>query len=122
MKEKVLELQKLGIKFYLDDFGTGYSNFERIMEIPFDIIKFDRSMLIEYAKSDSSKYMVNTFADMFNRLKYSVLFEGVENDTDEENCVKMNAKYLQGYKYSRPIPIEQLRDFLSKVDEPAETA
>ncbi|MBQ9899461.1 MAG: EAL domain-containing protein [Ruminococcus sp.] len=118
MKEKVLELQKLGIKFYLDDFGTGYSNFERIMEIPFDIIKFDRSMLIESNKSESSKYMVNTFADMFNSLKYAVLFEGVENSDDEQNCMNMKAKYLQGYKYSKPIPIEQLRDFLSKAEEP----
>lgn len=116
IKERVLELQTLGIKFYLDDFGTGYSNFERIMEIPFNIIKFDRSMLIELAKSESSRYMVNTFADMFNRLQYTVLFEGVENEADQENCVRMNAKYLQGYKFSRPIPIENLRGFLRKKD------
>ena len=112
MRQKVIQLQGLGIKFYLDDFGTGYSNFERIMEIPFNIIKFDRSMLIESVKNDSSKFMVSTFASMFNSLNYAVLFEGVENDYDETHCVNMNAKYLQGYKYSRPIPIEQLKDFL----------
>lgn len=114
MKAKVIELQKLGIKFYLDDFGTGYSNFERIMEIPFDIIKFDRSMLLESAKSESSYFMVSTFATMFSKLEYSVLFEGIENDNDEANCVQMSAKYLQGYKYSKPIPIEKLCNFLEK--------
>ena len=114
LKQKVTELQDLGIKFYLDDFGTGYSNFERIMEIPFDIIKFDRSMLIESVKNDSSKYMVTTFASMFNDLNYSVLFEGVEDDRDEEQCRRMFAKYLQGYKYSKPIPIGDLRNFLEK--------
>ena len=112
MKSKVLELQKLGIKFYLDDFGTGYSNFERIMEIPFDIIKFDRSMTIESAKNETSFYMVSTFAKMFSELHYTILFEGIENDADENNCVRMSAEYLQGYKYSKPIPIEQLSDFL----------
>lgn len=112
LKNKVTELQALGVKFYLDDFGTGYSNFERIMELPFDIIKFDRSLLIESSKNDSSKYMVSTFASMFNDLNYSVLFEGVEDNDDEEHCKKMYAKYLQGYKYSRPIPIEELRNFL----------
>ena len=112
MKTKVLELQKLGIKFYLDDFGTGYSNFERIMEIPFDIIKFDRSMTIESAKNATSFYMVSTFANMFSQLHYAVLFEGIENETDEFNCVRMSAKYLQGYKYSKPIPIEELSNFL----------
>lgn len=113
MKQKVMELQKLGIKFYLDDFGTGYSNFDRIMEIPFDIIKFDRSMLIESGKSDSAFYMVSTFANMFDKLHYSVLFEGIETEIDEKSCVRMCAKYLQGYKYSKPIPIEQLENFLT---------
>ena len=120
IKERVMELQKLGVKFYLDDFGTGYSNFERIMEIPFNIIKFDRSMLIELAKSESSRFMVNTFADMFHRLHYTVLFEGVENDEHQEICKQMNAKYLQGYKFSRPIPIAELRKFLQK-ETPANT-
>ncbi|MBP3855542.1 MAG: EAL domain-containing protein [Ruminiclostridium sp.] len=114
LKSKVTELQELGIKFYLDDFGTGYSNFERIMELPFDIIKFDRSLLIESVKNDSSRYMVSTFASMFNDLNYSVLFEGVEDERDEEHCRCMFAKYLQGYKYSKPIPIGNLRDFLQK--------
>ena len=86
------------------------------MEIPFDIIKFDRSLLIESAKSESSFYMVSTFASMFDTLSYSVLFEGIENETDEKNCVDMRAKYLQGYKYSRPIPIDQLYRFLPKAE------
>ena len=115
MKQRVLQLQDLGIKFYLDDFGTGYSNFERIMEIPFDIIKFDRSLLIESLKNDSSQYMVKTFANMFHDLKYSILFEGVENENDENRCKLMMAQYLQGYKYSKPIPIEELRKFLLHV-------
>ncbi|MBR5684301.1 MAG: EAL domain-containing protein [Ruminococcus sp.] len=112
MKQRVIQLQDLGIKFYLDDFGTGYSNFERIMEIPFDIIKFDRSLLIESLKNASSQYMVKTFANMFHDLKYSILFEGVENEHDENRCKLMMAQYLQGYKYSKPIPIEELRKFL----------
>ena len=114
LKTQVTELQGLGIKFYLDDFGTGYSNFERIMEIPFDIIKFDRSLLLESVKNDSSKYMVSTFASMFNDLNYSVLFEGVEDERDEEHCRGMFAKYLQGYKYSKPVPISELRKFFRK--------
>lgn len=114
MKQKVVELREMGIKFYLDDFGTGYSNFERIMEIPFDIIKFDRSMLIESNRSESSEFMVKTFAGMFKQLNYSVLFEGVEDERDEKHCIDMQASYLQGYKYSRPIPIAKLCEFLDK--------
>ena len=66
-------------------------------------------------KNDSSQYMVRTFANMFHDLKYSILFEGVENEHDENRCKLMMAQYLQGYKYSKPIPIEELRKFLLHV-------
>lgn len=114
MKEKIDSLSRQGIKFYLDDFGTGYSNMERIMELPFDIIKFDRTMLIACDKDDRSVRMVNSLAHMFRDMEYSVLYEGVENEGDEMLCKEMSASYLQGYKYSRPVPIEKLRQFLPR--------
>ena len=113
VKSRIEELKEYGIKFYLDDFGTGYSNFDRIMELPFDIIKFDRSLVIESAKDESSAYMVDTFAGMFKTLKYRVLFEGVEDETDENRCINMHAEFLQGYKYSKPIEMVKLGEFLS---------
>ena len=114
MKEKVEKLNHQGIKFYLDDFGTGYSNMERIMELPFDIIKFDRTMLMACDKDKCSVKMVNSLANMFMDMSYSVLYEGVESDGDEALCKGMSATYLQGYKYSRPIPIDRLKEFLPK--------
>lgn len=114
MKAKIEELKEKGIKFYLDDFGTGYSNMERIMELPFDIIKFDRSLVIASGSSERSEQIVGNLANLFNELNYSVLYEGVETDSDESMCREMSASYLQGYKYSRPIPIEELRKFAEK--------
>ena len=103
-----------GIKFYLDDFGTGYSNFERIIGLPIDIVKFDRSLTIMAGKDEQSRYMVGRFSDIFDNSHYQVLFEGVEDEADETRCKDMNALYLQGYKYSKPIPIENLCEFLEK--------
>lgn len=114
IQERMEELKDSGIKFYLDDFGTGYSNFERIMELPFDIIKFDRSLVVASDNDEKMKAMVSHLASMFNDMQYSVLYEGVENDSDEQRCVSMSARYLQGFKYSRPIPIERLSEFLKK--------
>lgn len=114
MKEKINELRKEGIKFYLDDFGTGYSNFERIMELPFDIIKFDRSLVLASAADYKSQKMVYYLAKMFSDMNYSVLYEGVETVEDEEKCKQMCANYLQGYKYSKPIPIEHLTEYFEK--------
>ena len=114
MKDKINELKEHGILFYLDDFGTGYSNLERIMELPFDIIKFDRSLVLASGSNPKSERMVGSLANMFSEMDYSVLYEGVENDLDEKKCIDMYAKYLQGYKYSRPIPIERLTEFFEK--------
>ena len=114
MKSKISELREQGIMIYLDDFGTGYTNMERIMELPFDIIKFDRSMVLASGSSERSEKLVEGLAGMFSELHYSVLYEGVENESDEKMCSGMFASYLQGYKYSRPIPLDQLTDYFEK--------
>lgn len=114
MKDKIAQLQGTGIKFYLDDFGTGYSNFERILELPFDIVKFDRSLTIASGADKRNETMVSYLAHLFSDMGYAVLYEGIEDENDEERCIRMCAKYLQGYKYSKPIPIEELRQFFCK--------
>lgn len=117
VKVVMKELGDVGIKFYLDDFGTGYSNFERIMSLPIDIIKFDRSLTISSGKDEKNHLMVKSFSDIFKHSDYQILFEGIEDDNDEARCKDMNAKYLQGYKYSKPIPIEALRNFLPQTNK-----
>ena len=58
--------------------------------------------------------MVKHLARMFDEANYAVLYEGIENDADENRCREMSAKYLQGYRYSKPVPIERLREFFGK--------
>ena len=114
-QERITQLRKQGIQFYLDDFGTGYSNMERIMQLPFDIIKFDRSMVLVSASDSKSATIVNRLAQLFAELHYSVLYEGIETDSDEDRCCHMSASYLQGFKYSKPVPIHELTNFFEKV-------
>lgn len=107
------QLIKKGIKFYLDDFGTGYSNIDRISELPFSTIKFDRSLILSALKKDTTKYIVKNLCNIFNDLHFDILFEGIETDKDEIFCKDMGAKYFQGYKYSKPIPVEKIKEYLS---------
>ena len=113
MQQRINELKDLGIKFYLDDFGTGYSSLERIMQLPFDIIKFDRSLVIASASNSRSAQIVGNMAKLFAEMDFSVLYEGVEDSGDEQRCIAMSASYLQGFKYSRPVPIDEMRHFFS---------
>ena len=113
-QDRINQLRKLGIQFYLDDFGTGYSNMERILQLPFDIIKFDRSLVTASRTDPKSAVIVKRMAQLFNELKYTVLYEGVETDTDVERCREMAATYLQGFVYSKPVPIGELTRFFVK--------
>ena len=65
VKEVMAKLRALGIKFYLDDFGIGYSNFARIMGLPIDIIKFDRSLTMLAGRDIESRFLVGSFSDIF---------------------------------------------------------
>ena len=116
--EKVYEnmhiLSNYNIKFYLDDYGTGYSNFERLIKLPFDIVKFDKSLLASMKNSEHSKYMVTNMSRMFKDIGYNILFEGVEDSYDENICSDLGFDYLQGYKYSKPVAIEEIEQFLGK--------
>lgn len=114
--DRVNKFKKLGVYTYLDDFGTGYSNFDRILSLKLDVVKFDRSLLIMAANDDNARFLLDYFSSAFEKLGYKVLYEGVETGDQEEMCVRSHADYLQGYKFSKPIPIDNLRSFLEKTN------
>ena len=68
-------------------------------------------------KNENSQFILNYFSTAFEKLGYKVLYEGVETDEQEEICVNSHADYLQGFKFSKPIPIEELKNFLSPIQE-----
>lgn len=113
IRDILQKFRDLGIKIYLDDFGTGYSNLEHITNLPIDVIKFDKSLVDSSGYSERSKYLVEGMSSMFHTIGYQLLYEGIETAPDQERCIGMKAQYLQGYRYSKPIPIEELADFIN---------
>lgn len=83
--------------------------------MPIDIIKFDRFLTIVSGKDDISNFMIDSLSNMFDIIDYSILYEGIEDKSDQDRCISMKACYLQGYRYLRPIPIERLQKFINKL-------
>lgn len=108
----IWKLKARGIKVYLDDFGVDYSNIDRVFNLPVDVIKFDKSITWAMRNDNGLKPIIASMATGFKQSGYQVLFEGVETSEDEYMCSIMNASYLQGYKFSQPIKIETLPEFL----------
>lgn len=117
LKEKMKKLRKAGMTLYLDDIGTGYSNLDRIVQYDVDVVKFDRFFLLEAEKSDKIVKMMTHLSQAFKDLEYTLLFEGVESEEHEKLCMACGADYIQGFKYSKPVPADELRLFFEKDED-----
>ncbi|MEG1578413.1 MAG: EAL domain-containing protein, partial [Oscillospiraceae bacterium] len=74
----ILKMYKLGLRFELDDFGTGYSNISTVLQIPWDTIKLDRSLIVSATESERAALVVKNMVKAFLSLGICVLAEGVE--------------------------------------------
>lgn len=108
------ELRQQGIDFYLDDFGTGYSNLERIISCPFMTIKFDKSLLYKAVEDKNLNVLVMNMVNVFKQQGFILLMEGVENDYHRDYSMDCGFDYIQGYRYAKPVPVNQLNEYFCK--------
>ena len=101
------QLKKMDVLLSMDDFGSGYSSLNMLKDIPFDIMKIDREFFSESATSNSSILILRKIIEMAEGLGIRVLCEGVETEQQVELLRKLGCNYVQGYFYSRPIPVEE---------------
>lgn len=121
-----MNLKKLatkGVTFSLDDYGTGYSNLNYVVEMPADIIKFDKQMIDAYfgayenpsdLRAVRCMRVMETSIHMFKSLNLKVVCEGIERKMQEEVLENMGVDYIQGYFHSKPLPE---KDFISFLNE-----
>ena len=114
--ENMAKLNQAGVQFYLDDFGTGYSNLDRIISCPFNTVKFDKTLLYKSLDSENTNSLITYMIDIFKQLGFVVLVEGVENDEQNQYSIDRGFDYIQGFKYAKPAPVEELSKFFTKKD------
>ncbi|MEC6831537.1 EAL domain-containing protein [Photobacterium toruni] len=96
-----------GIAISLDDFGTGYSSLAAIMDIKPDIIKIDRSFIVDIEHSKESQMLVSLVIDLSRKLDIKVVAEGVETQAQLDILSTMYCHYIQGFYYSPAVPIDE---------------
>ncbi|WP_454780213.1 EAL domain-containing protein [Legionella sp. WA2022007384] len=110
----VRELKKLGVKIAIDDFGTGYSSFAYIKSFNIDIIKIDQSFIKDLPSDPNSIAIVNAIVAMAKAMHIRVIAEGVEIKEHYQFLTQHGCHYVQGFYISKPLPIEELSNFLIK--------
>ncbi|MEG0441099.1 MAG: EAL domain-containing protein, partial [Oscillospiraceae bacterium] len=91
-----------GMTFALDDYGQGYSNISYLINLPFKIVKLDKSV-IDHIATDST--IISALIPMFRRLGKTIVAEGVEERAQVDMLKKLGCDYIQGYYFARPMPI-----------------
>ncbi|AJK88469.1 phosphodiesterase [Lysinibacillus fusiformis] len=109
---KLVRLKQLGFKISIDDFGTGYSSLSYLVRFPLDCLKIDRSFIQHIGSLDEKQAVVDAIIQMSHRLKMKVVAEGVEQAQQVDILRKMNCDIIQGYYYSKPLPLNDLMEFM----------
>ena len=107
-------LIRYGVTFSLDDFGTGQSNLNYIVEMPVEIVKFDRSMTMSYFENGKAKYVMDAAMRMIHGMKQQIVAEGIEKKEHFDIMNELGIRYMQGYYFSKPLPEAQFLAFLSQ--------
>jgi len=111
---KMNTLKELGFILSMDDFGTGYSSLSYLKNLPFDIIKIDKSFIQNILINDDDKILVNTILDICKKFNRKVIAEGIETQEHMDCLSESSCDYYQGYAISRPISAEALEEFLER--------
>jgi len=101
------KLSNQGFTVSLDDFGTGYSSLSMLLELPIDQIKVDRSFVMSM-QEDIGYQIVKSIIFMAHNLNCTVVAEGVETEKTADELTALKCDYLQGYYYSRALPLPSL--------------
>jgi len=110
-----MRCKELGFKVYLDDLGSGYTSLANLCDYPIDVVKIDRDILL---KSDTprGRDLFSGIIALAHSLNMKVICEGVE--TEEQNTLVSNSQcdYIQGWYYSKPLPLEECELFFKSKD------
>jgi diguanylate cyclase (GGDEF)-like protein len=118
----VTSLKNQGVRLALDDFGTGFSSLAHIRSLPFDIIKIDRSFVMNLNAKRESAAIIRAVTTLAAALSVPVCVEGIESEEAYKAVVRLGCVIGQGWYFGKPVPAEQARDMLAakrRTEDPA---
>lgn len=113
LEKNMRVFRQAGCSFSMDDFGTGYSNLSAMTDISYDIVKLDKSLIWPAFKGNEKamKMLVNIIR-MLKNLDLRIVAEGVETEEMAQFLMENGVDYLQGFLYSRPVPVDKYIEYL----------
>ena len=110
------QFHNAGFTLLLDDFGSGYSSLSSLNVMHFDTIKLDKS-LIDYIGDSNGEKLLHSITHLAQSLGMSITAEGVETAKQVEFLKVEHCTDIQGYYFSKPLPVEQFVQFMKEHGE-----
>ena len=104
------ELRAAGYKISMDDFGTGYSSLSLLTKMPLDTLKIDKSFVDNVSTASEREediIVVKHIITLAKELGFTCLAEGAESKPQVDRLRELGCEVIQGYYYSKPIPIDE---------------
>ena len=114
---KLHELKETGVTIAIDDFGTGYSSLSYLHQMPLDVLKIDRSFVNGMFDSGKHLAIVRAILALASSLQLKVIAEGVETIEQLQQLQVLGCEMVQGYYFSRPIPVASAAQLLQQTWE-----
>ncbi|MGE5472428.1 MAG: PAS domain S-box protein [Bacteroidota bacterium] len=108
-------LRALGVTVAVDDFGTGYSSLAYLRRLPIDVLKIDRSFVMDADRDDEDAQIVRTIVALGQTLRLTLVAEGIENEAQAALLKGLGCDIAQGYYYSPPLTAGDLAGWLDRV-------
>lgn len=110
----VLErVRRLGVGISLDDFGTGYSSLRHLRSLPVDEVKIDQSFVRDMLIDPADRNIVRSVLGLAAAFNLRVVAEGVETAEHMQALIDLQCELGQGYVFARPMPADELLDWLA---------
>lgn len=110
--ESLARLRMKGFGLSIDDYGTGYSSMQQLTRIAFTELKIDQSFVMDAAKHDSARVILESSLKMARKLNITSVAEGVETQFDFDLLNKLRCDMAQGYFIARPMPYTELLSWI----------
>lgn len=108
LRHRLAEIKQLGVRLAMDDYGTGASTLAHLKELPFDLLKIDRTFVSALADSEPDQRIVQAIVAMGKSLGLEVVAEGVETVDQARALREMGCTYGQGQLFGPPSPRGEL--------------
>ena len=110
-------LHAMGVKISIDDFGTGYSSLAYLRRFPIDTLKIDIAFIREVTSNPQDAAITRTIIELAHSLNLRVVAEGVETQAQLAFLKDAGCDQIQGYLFSRPLPVATLERLLLERSE-----